>query len=120
MFRPYFDQLKLAYTDPGRFFDQALANSSQSQALRFAALTGVCIALELGISEAFASTSWAIVALVTGLTLVAMPLVLVVWVYLWAAFIQLCAFLLQEDLPFAPLRLMVGYSAAGLVFLGLG
>ncbi|HVM33353.1 MAG TPA: hypothetical protein VMU88_09490, partial [bacterium] len=99
MFRPYFDQLKLAYTDPGRFFDQALQTNRLSQALRFAALTGVCVALELGISEAFASTSWAIVALVSGLTLLVMPLVLVVWVYVWAAFIQLCAFLLQEDLP---------------------
>ncbi len=110
----------MAYTEPARFFERTLGQQSLSQALRFAALTGIFVALELGISEAFASSSWAIVALVTALTLVAMPLALVVWVYVWSAFIQLCAFLLQEELPFSPLRLMVGYSTAGLLFLGLG
>jgi hypothetical protein len=62
MFSAYIDQLKLAYTKPGRFFDEALQRGSLSQALEFADLTGVCIALELGISEAFASSSPAIVA----------------------------------------------------------
>ena len=120
MFKDYIAQIKLAYTSPSRFFEQALQRGSFAQALQFAALTGVCIALELGISEAFASSSPAIVALVTLLTLLAMPLVLMAWVFVWSTFIQLCAFLLQEHLPFFPLRLMVGYSSAGLLFLGLG
>ena len=120
MLNVYINQVKLAYTRPGRFFDEALQRGSLPKALEFAALTGVCIALELGISEAFASSSPAIVALVTFLMLIVMPVVLMAWVYVWSAFIQLCAFLLQENLPFSLLRLMVGYSSAGLLFLGLG
>ncbi|HET9870529.1 MAG TPA: hypothetical protein VFR02_08550, partial [bacterium] len=111
MFRDYFQQIKLAYTRPGRFFEQALQQGSLSQALRFSALTGVCVALELGVSEAFASSSLPIVGLVTALTLVALPLASVVWVFGWAAFIRLCGFLLQEDLASPSLRLMVGYSS---------
>ncbi|MGH7739577.1 MAG: hypothetical protein ACREL1_05470 [bacterium] len=119
MFLDYFSQVKSAYTRPSRFLDQNLGRADLGRALRFAAITGACVALELGISEALTSSSLSIVALVTVLALILLPIVFGAWVFIWSGFIRLCAFLLQENLPASPLRLVVGYSSVGLLFLGL-
>jgi hypothetical protein len=42
------------------------------------------------------------------------------WIYVWAAFMKLCAALLDEDLSLEPLRRVVAFSVGGLVSLGLG
>jgi hypothetical protein len=120
MFRQYFQQLRSVYTAPGRFFEDIFDHSTFQKALMFAALTGVVIALELGLSEVLESSSLGIIALVTVVTLFVLPLAMVAGVYIWSGFTKLCAYLLKEELPYEPLLIMVGYSAAGFLFLGLG
>ncbi|HEY5039175.1 MAG TPA: hypothetical protein VIJ93_08910 [bacterium] len=105
---------------PAEFFAAVPASSGMNEAVRFSALTGVLVALELGIVEALSGGSIGIVALVTLLMLAGMPLLVTVGVQLWSHFVRLCGFLLGESLPLEPLRQVTAYSTAGLVALGVG
>ena len=120
MGKEYFNKLKFLWLNPAEFFDQDFGPEGEKNAYRFAVLTGLLVALELGISEALSGGSRGIVAFVTVFLLAGMPLAVAVWVYLWTAFVKLCAYLLGESLPTRQVRLVVAYSLAGLIALGLG
>ncbi len=120
MVKEYFDNLKLLWLHPAEFFDRDFGPEGEKNAFRFAVLTGLLVALELGVSEALTGGSPGIVAFVTAILLAGMPLAVTAWIYLWTAFVRLCIYLLGEVLPVAQVRLVVAYSLAGLVGLGLG
>jgi hypothetical protein len=120
MLKDYLRKLKLLWTRPAEFYDWALDQSNDQEATRFAALTGVFVALELGLWEALMGGSISIVALVTILLLIGTPFLILGWIYLWSAFIKLCGFFLDENLPLERLQLVVAYSSAGLIALGVG
>jgi len=120
MFKDYFQNLVSLWLRPGRFFERNFSPSGEKESVRFAVITGILLALELGVSEALAGGSLGIVALVTGITLLAMPFFVTLWIYLWAAFMKLCAYLLGESYPLEPVRQVVGFSVAGFIPLGFG
>src|SRR5579872_4191391 len=120
MAKEYFNNLRLLWFHPAEFFDQGFGPEGEKNAFRFAVLTGLLVALELGISEALTGGSLGIVTFVTVILVAGMPLAVTVWIYLWTAFVKLCAYLLGESLPARQVRLVVAYSLAGLVGLGLG
>ncbi len=120
MIKDYFEKLKAVWTKTPEFYESILSRDNSSDAARFAALTGVLVALELGLVEAANKGSISMVAMVVGIMLVVAPFLTLTWVYLWSAFIRLCGMLLGEKLPLKPLQLVVSYSSAGLVTLGIG
>ena len=120
MFKNYFQNLTELGLHPARFFERDFGPAGEKESIRFAVLTGVLVALELGISEALGGGSLGIVALVTGLTLLGMPFFVTLWIYLWAGFMKLCAYLLGENFPLQPVRQVVGFSVAGMIPLGIG
>lgn len=120
MIKEYFEKLKLLWLHPSVFFDRNVFPPDEKQAVRFAVITGLLAALELGLVEAFTGGSLSIVALVTFVLLVGMPFLVTLWVFLWSGFMRLCAFLLGETLPMDSVRPVVAYSAGGLAALGLG
>jgi hypothetical protein len=83
-------------------------------------ITGAFVALELSLKEFLSSGSIPIVALVMAILLLLLPFVFLLGVYAWAAFMRLCAGLLNETLPLAPLRLVTAYSAAGFLAMLFG
>ncbi len=120
MIKEYFSNLKNLWLGPAEFFEMNLGSEPEKHAIRFAALTSLLVALELGLVEILSDSSKVTVGIILALMLIGMPFLIVLWVYLWTAFMRLCAYLLGESLPADKVRLVVAYSAAGLVALGLG
>ena len=124
MLKTYIRKLRLLWRHPVEFFQEAQYEPDLKEASRFAILTGLLVALEIGVTEALSGGHTEIVALVTLALLVVMPLVVMLWIYLWAGFMKLCGFLLGNDLPSGPLRQAVAYSTGGwvpiIVGFGLG
>lgn len=120
MINEYLGKVRALWLEPGVFFDQDFGPAAEKDAFRFAVVTGLLVALELGIAEALAGGSLSIIALVTGIMLLAMPFLVTVWIYLWTHFMRLCAYLLGENLPQEPVRLVVAYSVGGWLVAGLG
>ncbi len=120
MMKDYFRKLKLLWFHPAEFFEAHFNRADDKEAMRFSVLTSCLVALELGLAEAFSGGSIWIITFVTVLMLIGLPFVVTVWIYLWSAFMKLCANLMGETLPLAPVRQVVAYSVGGLVLLGLG
>jgi len=120
MIKQYFENLKFLWLSPAQFFNQSFDPGGEKAAFRFANLTGILVALELGLAEICSGGSKINVVLVTLAMLLAMPFLVNAGIYLWAGFMQLCAFLLGETLPLEPLRQVVAYSIAGIALFGLG
>lgn len=120
MVKEYFEKLSQLWMGPVGFFEQDSSHSSEKDALQFAVITSLLVALELGIAEALSGESLGMVALVTLLMLFGMPFLFAGWVYLWASFIKLCGNLMGENLSLQPVRRVVAYSAAGFAALGVG
>ncbi len=119
MVKDYFGKLWRLWSGPADFFGETQALDKKAS-FRFAVMTGVFLALELGALEALSGGSKWIVALVTFLLLLGFPLLLVVGATLWVHFMRLCAYLTGESLPAEKTLPVVAYSMAGLVALGLG
>jgi hypothetical protein len=120
MFKEYFQKLKNLWFRPSEFYERVYAAQDEKSALNFSVMTGILLAVEMGVVEALSGGSLGNVAMVTILLLAAMPLVVTLWIYLWSAYMRLCAYLLGEAIPVEPLRQVVAYSMAGLVALGVG
>jgi hypothetical protein len=120
MVRQYFENLRLLWLRPGEFFGRNYQPGDERESIRFANLTGVLVALELGLAEILAGGSKINVILVTVFMLLAMPFLVTAGIYLWSGFVRLCAFLVGEPLPLEPVRQVVAYSVAGIALLGLG
>lgn len=120
MIKQYFENLKSLWLSPTYFFNRDYDLEGEKAAFRFANLTGILVALELGLAEICSGGSKINVILVTLAMLLAMPFLVNAGIYLWAGFMQLCAYLLGEALPVEPLRQVVAYSIAGIALLGLG
>jgi hypothetical protein len=115
----YFAKLLGIWSRPADFFsDPSLGDPSK--AVPFAAVTGACVALELGTWEALTGGSLGMVALVTGLLLAGLPLVVLAGAFLWSRFMGLCAYFLGESLPASRCFPVVAYSMAGLTAFILG
>ncbi len=120
MLKDYFQKLKTIWTRTSEFYENILGRGDSSEATRFAAFTGILVALELSFAEVVNGGSMTMVALVTVMMFVFTPFLTLAWVYLWAGFIRLCGLLLGEKLPLETIQLVVAYSSAGLVTLGVG
>jgi hypothetical protein len=127
MVTDYLAQLKFLWFRCPEFYEQTFSKSEGKGAIRFAILTSLLVALEIGLSEAFSSgTIWIggsslrNVGLVTGVMLAGLPFAVVLWVYLWTFYMGLCGVLMGETLPKEKIRSIVAYSVGGLVALGLG
>jgi hypothetical protein len=120
MVQQYFRNLKFLWLQPSAFFDENYDSRDEKEAFRFANITGILVALELGIAEIFSGGSITNVALVTLVMLLGMPFFVNAWIYLWSGFMKLCAYMLGEVLPLEPTRQVVAYSVAGIALLGLG
>jgi hypothetical protein len=120
MVRHYFENLRFLWFRPGEFFIQNYQPGDEKESFRFANLTGVLVALELGLAEILAGGSKVNVVLVTVAMLLAMPFLVTAGIYVWSGFMRLCAFLVGESLPLEPVRQVVAYSIAGIALLGLG
>jgi hypothetical protein len=120
MLKNYFGNLKFLWFQPSEFFDSAFNPEDEKSSTRFAVLTGFLVALELGVAEILSGGSALNVALVMAVMLLGMPFATTAWIYLWAGFMKLCAYLLGEDLPWEPVRNVVAYSLAGIALVGVG
>lgn len=120
MISNYCRKTKELFTRPSDFYGEVLQQPDLKGAARYTALTGVFVALGLALRELLLNGSPSLVALVTALLLLLMPAVMLAGVYAWTGFMRLCAGLLDESLPDLPLRLVVAYSVAGFLTLGLG
>ncbi len=120
MIRHYFEDLRFLWLDPAQFFGRAHIPEDEKESFRFANLTGIFVALELGLAEILAGGSIVNVTLVTVVMLLAMPFLVTAGIYLWAGFMRLCAYLIGESLPLEPVRQIVAYSVAGIALMGLG
>lgn len=120
MINRYFLDLRSLWTNPADFFGRSQSSMNEKDAFRFANLTGVLVALELGLLEILSGGSWLNVVLMTAVMFLALPFLVNVWIYLWDGFLRLCASLLGKNLSAASTRLVVAYSLAGLVALGIG
>jgi len=120
MVRHYFENLRFLWFRPSEFFSQNYQPGDEKESFRFANLTGILVALELGLAEILAGGSKLNVVLVTVAMLLAMPFLVTAGIYLWSGFMRLCAFLVGESLPLEPVRQVVAYSIAGIALLGLG
>ncbi len=120
MVKQYFENLRFLWFRPAEFFARKYHPGDEKEAFRFANLTGILVAFELGLAEIGAGGSKLNVLLVTVVMLLAMPFWVTAGIYLWTGFIRLCAFLVGEGLPTEPLRQVVAYSIAGIALLGLG
>ena len=120
MVRHYFDDLKFLWLRPADFFVRDFSPERERDAFRFANLTGILVALELGLAEILAGGSVINVVMVTVVMLLAMPFLVNAGIYLWSGFMRLCAYFLGESLPLEPVRQVVAYSIAGIVFVGVG
>ncbi len=120
MIRQYFENLRFLWLHPAQFFSRTAVGEDEKESFRFANLTGVFVALELGLAEILTGGSVINVTLVTVVMLLAMPFLVTAGIYLWAGFMRLCAFLIGESLPVEPMRQVVAYSVAGIALMGLG
>lgn len=120
MIRQYFENLRFLWFHPGQFYGRTHIPQDEKESFRFANLTGIFVALELGLAEILAGGSVVNVTLVTVVMLLAMPFLVTAGIYLWTGFMRLCAFLIGEALPLEPLRQVVAYSVAGIALMGLG
>ncbi len=120
MVQEYFRDLGFLWSRPSEFFRENYDADGENKAFRFANITGILVALELGIAEIFSGGSVTNVALVTLVMLLGMPFFVNAWIYLWSGFMKLCAYMLGEVLPLEPVRQIVAYSVAGLTLFGLG
>jgi len=120
MFTDYLLKTRSLFTRPSEFYADVLRRGEFREAARYSMITGGCVALELALKELFSSGSAPIVALVAGLLLLLLPCALLLGVYAWSAFMRLCATLLNESLPVAPLRVVVAYSMAGFLAMLFG
>ena len=119
MIRHYFENLRFLWSRPSQFFGQAGLMADEKESFRFANITGILVALEKGLAEILAGGSIGNVVLVLVVMLLAMPFLVTAGIYLWASFMRLCAFLVEESLPLEPMRQVVAYSVAGIALLGL-
>lgn len=119
MIKDYFQKLWGLWSKPADFFGD-VPHWDRKESSRFAAVTGILLALELGLLEALGGGSLWIVALVTFLLLLVLPFLLVTGCYFWTHFMRLCAFLMGESLSVEKVVPVVSYSMAGLATLGLG
>jgi hypothetical protein len=115
----YFSRLGSIWSRTSDFFDDPRLGDP-AQAMPFAAATGALLALELGLWEALTGGSLAMVALVTGLLLLGLPLAVLAGVVLWSRFMGLCATFLGEALPMGKVLPVTAYSTAGLAAFALG
>jgi len=115
----YFIRLWGLWSDPADFFARP-EQGDPSRAVPFAAMTGALLAVELGVWEALTGGSLGMVALVTGLLLLALPVAVLLLSLLWARFMGLCAYFLGEELPKEKVFPVVAYSMAGLASFILG
>lgn len=120
MIKHYFEDLRFLWLRPADFFTRNYRPGDEKDAFRFANLTGILVALELGLAEVLSGGSLFNVLLVTVVMLLAMPFLVTAGIYLWAGFMGLCAFLVGETLPAEPVRQIVAYSVAGIALMGLG
>lgn len=120
MVRQYFENLGFLWSRPSEFFQKNYAADGENKAFRFANITGLLVAVELGVAEIFSGGSIMNVALVTLVMLLGMPFFVNAWIYLWTGFMKICAYMLGEVLPVEPIRQVVAYSVAGIALLGLG
>jgi hypothetical protein len=120
MVQEYFQNLRFLWSRPAEFFDDNYDADGETKAFRFANITGLLVAVELGVAEIFSGGSIMNVVLVTLVMLLGMPFFVNAWIYLWSGFMKLCAYMLGEVLPLEPVRQVVAYYVAGLAFLGLG
>jgi hypothetical protein len=120
MVQQYFLNLSFLWSKPTEFFEKKYDARDEKEAFRFANITGVLVALELGVAEIFSGGSITNVALVTLVMLLGMPFFVNAWIYLWSGFMKLCASMLGETLPLEPMRQVVAYSVAGISLLGIG
>ena len=120
MIQHYLQELRALWLDPSGFFGHPQGRLNEKDSFRFANLTGLLIALELGLAEVIAGGSWGNVAWVTLAMFVILPFLVNAWIYLWDAFIRLCASLLGETLPSQSTRYVVAYSLAGFLLVGIG
>src|SRR6185369_1517533 len=117
MVTDYLAQLKFLWFRCPEFYERTFSRPYEKGPIRFAILTSLLVALEIGFSEAFSSgTIWIggsslrNVGLVTAVMLAGLPFLVLVWVYLWSFFIGLCGVLLGETLPLEKTRPIVAYS----------
>jgi len=115
----YFTRLLGLWARPSEFFSDP-SQGDPSKAVRFAAVTGALVALELGVWEALTGGSLGMVALVTFLLLVGLPLAVLAGAFLWSRFMGLCAYFLGVSLSGARCFPVVAYSMAGLAAFILG
>ncbi|HVZ81164.1 MAG TPA: hypothetical protein VHE12_10290 [bacterium] len=120
MIQRYFQDMRSLWLDPSGFFARSPERLNEKEAFRFANLTGLAIALELGLVEILSGSSWMNVVLVTLVMFLALPFLVNAWIYLWDGFLRLCAFLLGEKVPFTETRSVVAYSLGGFLFVGIG
>lgn len=120
MIKQYFENLRQVWLGPSEFFDRSYGLEAEKEAFRFANLTGLLVALELGLVEILSGSSWVNVTLVTGAMLLGMPFLVNAGIYLWSGFMKLCAYLLGESIPLEPVRQVVAYSVAGIALVGVG
>jgi hypothetical protein len=124
MLKTYLRKLRLLWRHPSVFFEEVQYETNLKDAGRFAVITGLIVALEIGIFEVLSGGDLEIVAVVTAGLLVLMPLAVMLWIYGWAGFMRLCGLLLGNDLPSDSLRRAVAYSTGGwipfIVGFGLG
>ncbi len=120
MVQEYFLNLSFLWLRPSEFFQKHYDADGENKAFRFANITGILVALELGVAEIFSGGSVTNVILVTLVMLLGMPFFVNAWIYLWSGFMKLCAYMLGETLPLEPVRQVVAYSVAGLTLFGVG
>jgi hypothetical protein len=120
MFRDYFEKTKSLFSKPFDFYEGILKRGDFKEASRFSLITGGLVALELVVVEFFSGGSAPIVAAVAIVMMVFLPPLMLAGVYIWVGFMRLCVALLAESLPEEPLRLVVAYSMAGFLAMGLG
>jgi len=120
MFNQYFSRLFALWLHSSDFYGETVRKSDNKQASRFVVLTSFLVALELGLTQALTGGDLRIVAFVTLLLILFMPLVFWVWVNGWAWFIRVCGLLLGEDIPMEKIYPIVAFSAGGWITLGLG
>lgn len=120
MIRHYLQELRALCFDPSGFFARSQGRLTEKDSFRFANLTGLLIALELGLAEVLAGGSWGNVAWVTLAMFLILPFVVNAWIYVWDAFMRLCASLLGETLSPESTRYVVAYSLAGFLLVGIG
>lgn len=113
MFKNYLRKLRLLWRHPSVFFEEAQYETDLKDAGRFAVITGLIVALEIGLFEAITAGDEKIVLVVTAGLLALMPLAVMLWIFLWAGFMKLCGLLLGNDLPTDTLRRAVAYSTGG-------